>query len=128
MKRDRIYLSGGVVWAVATFAHPGDGRPYTPLTLKDVQQVAAKLAAAPGSYPEPDLAGITDPKSRRRAVAEIARVKKVYPAENLLAGVQILESAMQEVGGEKQFFFVRQGYLGWILAYVTAAAEGGKAP
>lgn len=127
-KRDRIYLSGGVVWAVTTFAHPGDGRPYTPLTLKDVEQVEAKLLAAPGAYPTTDLAAVTDGKSRRRAEAELARVKKVYRAENLLGGIQVLKSAMQEVGGEKHFYFVRQGYLGWILAYVTEAAEKAPAP
>ena len=59
-KRDEVYLSGGVVWSAATFAHPGDAKPYTPLTRKDVDQFETKLVAAPGTWPELDLSGVTD--------------------------------------------------------------------
>jgi exopolyphosphatase/pppGpp-phosphohydrolase len=125
-KRDRIYLSGGVVWAVTTFAHPTARTNYTGLTLADVERVEARLAAHPTAFPAPDLSAVTDKKLRQRALAEVARVKKVYRPEQLLAGTQILKSVFRELGDRKQFFFARNGYLGWILAYVTESAGEAK--
>ncbi|HVS37811.1 MAG TPA: hypothetical protein VMS17_19795 [Gemmataceae bacterium] len=125
-KRDPIYLSGGVVWSAATFAHPQDAKPYTPLTRKDVQQFEAALAAGGEQFPTPDLSGITDEAVRARAKSEWERVKKVYTPEQLLAGVQVLKSAMSAAGEDKHFLFARNGYLGWILAYVTESAAGPK--
>lgn len=121
-KRERVYLSGGVAWAAATFAHPGDAHSFTALTLKEVEQFEAKLLASPGAYPEVDLSAVTDKEARQRALAEVARVKKVYSPEQALAGTQILKSVLRELGGEKHFFFARHGYLGWILAYVAESA------
>jgi hypothetical protein len=122
-KRDPVYLSGGVVWAAATFAHPADAKPFTALTLKDVEQFEARLATAPADmFPEPDLSAVTEGKARQRATAEWARVKKVYPPAQLLAGAQVLKGVYRELGEEKHYLFARNGYLGWILAYVTESA------
>jgi exopolyphosphatase/pppGpp-phosphohydrolase len=123
-KRDRVYLSGGVVWAVTTFAHPTKAGSYTALTLKDVARVEAALTAHPGEYPKPNLSAVTDAKVRQRAMKEMARVKKVYRPEQLLAGLQILKSVYGELGNERHYYFVRNGYLGWILAYVIEAGAG----
>jgi exopolyphosphatase/pppGpp-phosphohydrolase len=122
-KRDHVYLSGGTIWAVATLARPSDAKAYTPLTLKDVEDLEVKLLAHPDKLPEPDLSGITNDKQRARAAAEIARVRKTYPPERLLAGVAILKSIFRELEGDKRTFtFARHGQIGWILAYVTETA------
>jgi hypothetical protein len=126
VQRDRVYLSGGVVWAVATLTHPTAARAYTPLTLKDVEQLEAGLTAHPGAYPALDLSAVKDKQVRERALAEIARVKKAFRPGQLLAGMQILKSIYQELGDQKHYYFVRHGYLGWILAYVTEAAADAK--
>ena len=84
-----------------------------------MEEFEAKLAAAAGAWPEPDLPGIKDGIARERAQSEWEKVKKVYTPEQLLAGVQILKGAMREAGAEKRFLFARNGYLGWILAYVA---------
>jgi hypothetical protein len=125
-KRDNVYLSGGVVWSAAIFTHPADAKPYTPLTLQDVEEFEAKLTAAAGAWPEPELPGIKDGIAREWARTEWEKVKKVYTPEQLLAGVHILKGAMQAAGPEKRFLFARNGYLGWILAYVAESAGGAK--
>ena len=121
-KRDPIYLSGGVVWAAATFAHPADAKPFTALTLKDVEQLESRLTATPDVFPEPDFSVIPAGKPRQRATAEWEKVKKVYPPAQLLAGLQVLKGVYREVGEEKHYLFARNGNLGWILAYVTESA------
>jgi exopolyphosphatase/pppGpp-phosphohydrolase len=125
-KRESVYLSGGVVWAAATFAHPGDAQTFTHLTLKEVEQFEAKLLASPGAYPEVDLSAVSDKQVRQRALSEVARVKKVYTPEQALAGTQILKSVLRQLGGEKHYYFARHGYLGWILAYVAESAVRAK--
>jgi exopolyphosphatase/pppGpp-phosphohydrolase len=98
-KRDPIYLSGGVVWAAATFAHPADAKAFTVLTLKDVEQLEARLAAAPAdTFPDPDFSAVTAGKARLRATAEWARVKKVYPPAQLLAGLPFLREFTERLG------------------------------
>ena len=69
----------------------------------------------------PDLSGIADPAQRDRAKAEIAKVQKVFTAEQLFSGVLILKSldvAMDWKTG-KQVYFVRESQTGWLIAYVS---------
>jgi hypothetical protein len=124
-QRDRVYLSGGVIWAVATFTHPGDSQPYMPLTLKDVEDFEAKLLAAPARYPKLDVSGLSEQK-QRRATAEATKLKSIYTPTQLLAGTQVLKNTLRVVGGDRHYFFARHGSLGWLLAYVTASARGEK--
>jgi exopolyphosphatase/pppGpp-phosphohydrolase len=123
-RRDPVYLSGGIIWAVAIATHPLDARSFVRLTLKDVEDFQAKLLADPSKYPEPDLSGAKDDKARLRAMAEIARAKKVYTPEQMLGGVEVLKSVLQELGPERHTFFARHGHLGWLLAYLTEATGG----
>jgi hypothetical protein len=123
-RRDPVYLSGGIIWAASTFTHPTDTKPYLRLTLEDVLHFEAGLLAHPGTYPEPDLSAAKDDKARQRAAAEIARVKKVYTPEQMLGGVEVLKSVLQELGPEKRTFFARHGHLGWLLAYLSETTSG----
>jgi exopolyphosphatase/pppGpp-phosphohydrolase len=123
-KRDAVYLSGGIVWATATFTHPISVQSYTALTLKDVEELEAKLLDNLGGYPKPDLKGVKDDMVRLRAAKEVERVKKTYTPEQLLAGTQVLKSTLRELGPGKRLYFARHGHLGWLLAYLTEATGG----
>jgi exopolyphosphatase/pppGpp-phosphohydrolase len=122
-KRDPVYLSGGVIWAVAIASHPTDMRAFIRLTVKDVEAFEARLLAE-SKYPEPDLSAVKDEKALQRARDEIARARKVYTPEQMLAGAEVLKSVLQELGPEKHTFFARHGHLGWLLAYLTEATSG----
>jgi exopolyphosphatase/pppGpp-phosphohydrolase len=127
LKRERVYLSGGAVWAMATLLRPGDRGAYVALTAEDVEAYRKLLLKTPGAFPEPDLTSITDAGIRREAQKEIERVKETFKPEQLLAGAEILKALSDEVGfgKENKAYFARNGYLAWILAYV---AERSAAP
>jgi exopolyphosphatase/pppGpp-phosphohydrolase len=120
-KRERIYLSGGAVWAMATLIRPGDRGAYVALTAEDVEAYRKLLLKSPGKFPELDLTAIKDEAVRQEVKKEIERVKETFKPEQLLAGAEILKATADEIGlaKEKKVYFARNGYLAWILAYVV---------
>jgi exopolyphosphatase/pppGpp-phosphohydrolase len=120
LKRRRVYLSGGAVWALATFMKPADRGSYTVLTAADVQAYRKALAASPKEYPTVDLTKIKDGEVRAAAEKDLGRVKKTFTPEQLLSGAEILTAIADEFDLENnRAYFARNGYLGWILAYVA---------
>jgi exopolyphosphatase/pppGpp-phosphohydrolase len=118
-KRERVYLGGGAVWAMASLVRPGGSEPYLPVTPDDVADYQKLLASAPGAFPKPDLSSLGE-KERAAAEKEIARVQKTFTPEQLLAGAEILKGLSDEFGFKgRKVFFARNAYLAWILAYVT---------
>jgi exopolyphosphatase/pppGpp-phosphohydrolase len=117
--RERVYLSGGAAWAMATYTHPGDRAAYLELRAKDIDAYYRMLAARPGEYPKVDLSSMND-KVRQAAEKEIKRVEDTYSPEQMLAGAEILRALSSEFKlAEKKVMFPRNGYLGWILAYAA---------
>jgi exopolyphosphatase/pppGpp-phosphohydrolase len=121
LKRDRIYLTGGAAWALATLIRPGDRRDYVALTAEDVDAYRNLLIEAGDSFPAPDLSAIVDQMVLRAAQREIAQVKAAFRPEQLLAGAEIIKALSNEFqfGKAKKVFFVRHAQFGWILAYVA---------
>jgi exopolyphosphatase/pppGpp-phosphohydrolase len=118
-ERERIYLSGGATWALATYMHPGDRTSYVPITRDDVARYCQLLQKTPGRHPTIDLSAIPDEAVRAAASKEIARVNKVFTPEQLLAGAEILKALTVEFDfSAKKVSFVRHAYIGWILAFV----------
>jgi exopolyphosphatase/pppGpp-phosphohydrolase len=124
LKKERIYLSGGACWALATLVRPGDRAAYVAVTADDVEAYRKLLLAKPGEYPTPDLSGIADAAVREAAQKEIEQVKATFKPEQLLAGAEILKALAGEFefGKDKKVYFARNAQVGWILAYVTEKA------
>jgi exopolyphosphatase/pppGpp-phosphohydrolase len=125
-KRERVYLSGGAIWAMTTFVHPGGQEPHVSVTPEDIATYREMLAKANGDYPSPALSSLGD-KERAAAEKEIERVKKTFTVEQLLAGAEILKALADEFHfKDRKVYFARNGYIGWILAYVIE--KGAPAP
>jgi hypothetical protein len=67
----------------------------------------------------PDLSYINDPKAKEQAEKDLARVRDTYSQESLLAGSMILLTSIEEIGTNKSYSFVRQGHIGWLIAYIV---------
>src|SRR5262249_23769413 len=70
-KRERIYLSGGIVWAMATLVRPQNRDAFTPVSARDIDEFQKMLLQEPGVVPTPDLNKIADPEIRKLAQSEI---------------------------------------------------------
>jgi hypothetical protein len=121
-KRTRIYLSGGAIWATMTLTNFDEKKAYVPITIKNFDALEARLLIDPTAFPMPDLSSIRDEKLKTSLSKEIDRVKGVYKdTKQLLAGVEILKALSGELNmdKDKKVYFVRDGYLGWITAYIA---------
>ncbi|MBL8186749.1 MAG: hypothetical protein JNK38_02005 [Acidobacteria bacterium] len=124
LNRRKVYLSGGIVWAMATLLRPEDRRSYMPLTMDDINNFYLRAVANPETLMEPDLSRITNTALRQEAEREVESVRNTFTPKNLVAGAEILRAVATEMNlGNKRLQFVRFGHLAWILSYVRLQAE-----
>jgi hypothetical protein len=124
INRKKVYLSGGIVWALATLLHPEDRRSFTPLTTDDINLFYNRAIANPEALLEPDLSRITNASLRQEAEREVESVRNTFTPKNLIAGAEILRAVAAEMNlTGKRLLYVRYGHLSWILSYVRLQAE-----
>lgn len=124
LNRRKVYLSGGIIWAMATLLHPEDRRTFTTLTIDDINNFYNRAVVDPDALLEPDLSRITNAALRDEASREIESVRNTFTPKNLIAGAEILRAVAAEMKlTGKRMYFVRYGHLAWILSYVRLQAE-----
>ena len=125
-KRERVYLSGGLVWAMVTVLKPEAGNDsFVALSADDIEAFHKLVTQTPDAFPKVDLDGIKDARLRERAGKDLKRVRDTYTPDNLVAGSEILRALSAGLGFKgKQLLFPRYGYIAWIQSYV----EGQGAP
>ncbi len=121
---DNIAFSGGIVWSVATLLFPElIDNSIVSVTFDDVLKFNEKLYTNyPSLLDSAILKNLKDTALDKGAIAkEIKRVHQVFDQKSLLAGTGLLLKIMRQFVGiyeTKQFFFVKNGQVGWISAYV----------
>lgn len=124
LSRNRVYLSGGIVWAMATLLHPDNRRAFVTLTNDDIALFHYRARNDVNSLLNPDLTFINDVLKQNEIKKEIESVKAVFSPKNIIAGAEILNAVSQEFKLEgKEIWFARYGSLSWILSYVRGQAE-----
>lgn len=124
LNRRKVYLSGGVIWAMTTLLHPEDRRSYVPVNMADISNFSARLLSDPEGLLNPDLSGIRNPSLREEAEREVENVRNTFTPKNLIAGSEILKAVATEMNfANKRMLFARFGHLSWILSYVRLQAE-----
>jgi hypothetical protein len=121
--RQRVYLTGGIVWAMVTLLHPEDRRTFVPVTSEDISQFYRMVTTDPQGLQKllnPDLTKrITNRQVRLEAEKEIESVRNAFSPSNLIAGAEILKAVNTDFAlSGKRIRFARYGYLSWILSYV----------
>lgn len=124
LSRNKVYLSGGMVWAMATLLHPDNRRAFVSLTTDDIALFHYRARNDVNSLLNPDLSSISDPLKRNEVKKEIDSVKAVFSPRNIIAGAEILNAISSEFKLQgKEIWFARYSHLSWILSYVRGQAE-----
>ncbi|HKX30315.1 MAG TPA: hypothetical protein VJ302_21675 [Blastocatellia bacterium] len=121
--RKRVYLTGDIVWALATLVYPTDRQNFVPLTPKDITLFAGKMAENPQEMLTPDLSKVTDRDLAQEIERELEAVRNTFTPQQLIAGAELLKTISTELKWqEKKIWFARFGQLGRVLSYVRLQA------
>lgn len=145
LRRNRVYLGGGIVWTLATMLHPANGTSYVRLQAGDFARMRAQLQADASCLTDPtmalradrectivdvDYSAVPDPDQRVRVAADHREiVTSIYSREQLVAGTDILLSLVKQLELENaEFFFARPSLNAWMMGYLLAQEAGPGAP
>jgi hypothetical protein len=122
--RKQVFLTGAVVWALATLLYPEDRQMFIPLTFDDIEMFAEKNARDQESLLNPDLSRIRDQRLRSEIERELESVRDTFTPEQLSAGSELLKTIATEFDWQgKKVWFARHGHLGCLLSYIRLQAE-----
>lgn len=123
INRQRVYLTGGIVWAMVTLMRPDDRRTLTPITADEIEMFYRAVTKDPDSLQKllyPDLTRrISNRQLRAEVEMDIETIRNTYSPRNLIAGAEILRNVSKEFGLQnKKIRFARYSHLSWIVSYV----------
>jgi tetratricopeptide (TPR) repeat protein len=122
-RRDN-FLVGGIVWAVVMCMHPERSQDLmVEITLNDVNLFKQMAISNYEKLKKPDLSPTLDKELKAKIEKDLNRLnKKVFSQENLIVGSTWLEGLLKVYnnGGvsDKKFYFLKEGYVGWITGYI----------
>ena len=118
MHRKRVFLTGNLVWAVATLLKPEDRQPLVAITYDDIIQFAERIGRSPRAVAVRDLSFIRDRRLRQEVEQEFEKIRATFAPQDLIAGAEMLKAAAEELKWQdKKIMFARFGHLGCILSY-----------
>jgi len=110
-KKDKLYLSGGAVWAFSTLFYDENVKDhYITLTLQDVIDYDAILKNNFGKF-------TTLAKTNKEA----ARVLSTYDQKYLISANNILVTCLESIPdlATKKIYFVKEGQVIWLISYIA---------
>jgi hypothetical protein len=120
--RDIVYLSGGIVWCMASLMHPELIRQnHVELTQQDITAFRDLVYDSYDKLVKPDLSKTLNAEDAAASMANIKRVVNTYDQKALLSGAIWLDELIRQINTinpNKKFIFPRQAYVGWISGYI----------
>lgn len=112
-----VYMSGGAVWAFATLTATKPIENFHEFTMQDVKNYHVQLL---GDYAKFEETAKTN--------KDVDRVLKVYSQKHLISANNLLISTLERVEDpeSKKLYFVKQGQIAWLLAYVVETVKNAK--
>lgn len=135
----RIYLAGGISWALATLTHPCDKdqtvkrkeervASFTKLRAEDINTFYNNATRDRKTLFQPNLSACT-PEQLARAQKDIAKIKTDTFSENdLIAGAEILRAFSEEMkfSEKDSIFFARYAIEALPIGYLIQQLEAAK--
>ncbi len=122
---DNVAFSGGIAWALATLMYPElVENAVVPVNYDDVVKFNEKLL---DKYPTLSdyyiVRTLTDPTLDKTLIGKTVKtVNKVFDQRAMLSGTGLMLKIMRQFvssNERKNFYFVKNGSVGWISAYVN---------
>jgi len=133
--RRRVYLAGGITWAMCRLLHPYDQGSWVKVTDSDIDSFYERAKKDPGSLLDPNLdqapKGLNGEEletAKEKAKSEIAKVRDVFSQDQLVAGAQILKALKETLGFAKKdavFFAGEKALYAWDIGYVLEKLTAG---
>jgi hypothetical protein len=133
--RRRVYLAGGITWAMCRLLHPYDQGSWVRVQDSDIDSFYERAKNDPGSLLDPGLDqapkglhGEELETAKQKAKSEIAKVRDVFSEDQLVAGAQILKNLKETLGFAKKdavFFAGEKALYAWDIGYVLEKLTAG---
>jgi hypothetical protein len=124
LTRKKLYLTGGIVFAMMTLMHGDDQRAYIPITLDDINTFHDRAVADPESLFNQELSKIRDEKLRDELRKAHEAVRQTFTPKTLIAGAELLRALAAELNlWDKRVLYPRHAQLARILSYVRLQPE-----
>lgn len=120
---DYIAFSGGIAWAAATLMHPElMENTVISITFEEFAKFNESLYTNHSSFSEDNLSKVTKDETEKALIRKsVKNVHGVFDQKSLMAGAGLMYKIMRQFSSiyeTKQFYFVKNGQVGWISAYV----------
>ena len=110
-KKEKIYLSGGAVWAFSTLYYDENVKDhYVPLTMEDILYYDAILKNNFNKF-----------NNLAKTNKEAARVLSTYDQTYLISANNILLSCVEGIPNleKKKMYFVKEGQVTWLISHIA---------
>jgi exopolyphosphatase/pppGpp-phosphohydrolase len=111
LKKEKIYLSGGAVWAFTTlYFNEYTKDHYVPFNLEDIMNYDAVLKNNFNKY-----------SNLSKTDKEAARVLNIYDQKYLISANNILLTFVEGIPNleKKKIYFVKEGPIAWLISYIA---------
>jgi hypothetical protein len=128
INRKKVYLNGGIVWAMVTLLYPQDRQPLVPITTRDIDNFYTRAVIDPEGLLRPNLSQIRTKQARMEAENDLALLKSTFTPEDLVAGAEILRNVaiVFNLGKDREILFARFSNLSLLLSYIRVQADNGR--
>jgi hypothetical protein len=131
LNRKKVYLSGGIVWAMVALLFPEDRQALVPIKVSDINDFYNRAVNDMQALLYPKLTQIRISRTRTEAVKELEAVRNTFSPENLVAGAEMLRTVAKAFNlnaKNREIVFARFSNLSLLLSYLRLQADNGPQP
>ncbi|RYC69851.1 tetratricopeptide repeat protein [Spirosoma sordidisoli] len=127
--RRKIYVFGGIVYALITYLHPQEtNKTVVQFSYKDALKFQDLAIRNYEALTNPDMSGIDSDDVFKKAQADVKTVReKIFKRDEIIAGATLLRGILEECRRNnpetKEFHFHRNGQIGWISGFIMKMIE-----
>jgi exopolyphosphatase/pppGpp-phosphohydrolase len=115
--KENVYIIGGAAWAFMTLTKPDETEAYQPFLQRELLAYSDNLLNHYDEFIKKDYVN-----------KEYEHVLKAFNKENLISGCMLMNqlAANMVKPAQKKYYFVRQGQVAWLIAYIVDVAREKK--